>query len=152
MSDKHRSPWGAYPSLALWLVGLALLGLPAWSLIWRISQHETLDTSDPAFLAGCAVAVLAPLFFLAAVRAIKKELLEAGWEFWVVSFVAMLGPCLFLALRITNESAKRLAPISFGFIMAAFGAGLFSWAANTVIQRRAEQSRKREKKQTRKRK
>ena len=152
MSDKHRSPWGPYHRLALWLVGLALLGLPAWSLIWRISQHEMLDASDPTFLAGCVIAVVVPFSFLAAVRAIKKELLEAGWEFWVVSFVAMLGPCLFLALRITTESSKRLAPISFGFIMAAFGSGLFSWAANTVIQRRIEQRQKREKKQTRKRK
>lgn len=151
MSDKHRTPWGTYQVSALWLVGLALLGVPAWSLIWRISQHETLDASDPTFLVGCVLAVVAPLSFLAAVRAIRKELLEAGWEFWVVSFVAMLGPCLFLALRITDELAKRLAPISFGFIMSAIGAGLFSWAANTVIQRRAEQNRKREKKQTRKR-
>jgi hypothetical protein len=152
VSDKHKTPWGVYQSSALWLVGLALLGVPAWSLIWRISQRETLDAGDPMFLVGCVLAVLAPLSFLGAVRAIRKELLEAGWEFWVVSFVATLGPCLFLALRITNESAKRLAPISFGFIMAAFGAGLFSWAANTVIQRRAEQNRKREKKQARKQK
>jgi hypothetical protein len=138
--------------MGLWLAGLALLGLPATLLFWRISQGETIEANDPALLAGYALAAIAPPTFLAGVRAIKKELLEAGWEFWIVCFVAALGPCLFLGFRMARESSPRLAPISFGFIAAAFGAGFVTWAANSVIQRRAEQERKREKKRKRKQK
>lgn len=141
-----------YRSAAFWLAGLALLGVPAWLVFWRISQRETLEATDPALLVGCALAVIAPPAFLAAVRAVEKELLEAGWGFWIVSFVAALGPCLFIGSRVVRESAPRLAPISFGVIAAAFGAGLVSWAANSVVQRRAERIRRRKKSRNRKRK
>lgn len=152
MAAISKSSLMPYVRLASWLGGLGLLGIPAWLLIWRIAHREALEATDPVFLAGCVIAVAAPPVFLATVRMVTKELLEAGWEFWIFSFVAALGPCLFFGLRVTRESAPRLAPISFGLIAAALGAGVLSWAANSVIQRRAERNRKREKKQNRKRK
>lgn len=150
MAHASNVRFANYRNAILWLGGLSLLGIPAWLAIWRISHREALEAIDPIVLAGYALMVTAPPAFLVAVRLVKKELLQAGWEFWVVSFCSALAPCLLVGLLITQESAKRLAPISFGFIIAALAAGFVSWAVNSAIQRRAERARRRSKSRKRK--
>jgi len=65
----------------------------------------------------------------------------AGWRFWLVVFVLLAGPCVYLAWTVTEDDTFAPMRVSAGAVLAALGAGVVSWAVNSVLQRRARKRR-----------
>jgi len=70
----------------------------------------------------------------------------AGWRFWGVSFAVILGPLWYGAHAMVKEDTPFLGTVAIALISAAVGAGLITWAVNSVLQyfakkRYAEQRR-----------
>lgn len=76
----------------------------------------------------------------------------AGWFFWGVVFLVVLGPCLYGAWHLVYAEASPLAPLALGFVLAAVAAGLVSWGVNAVLQRRVKKQRQAKRKEAKKRK
>lgn len=76
----------------------------------------------------------------------------AGWLFWTFLFLVLVGPCLWLAWRITYDTANVLVRIGMGVVSAAVGSGVLSSAVNWVLQRRRKKQRLVERKKAKKRK
>lgn len=82
-----------------------------------------------------------------------KRLESVGWQFWMVWFVLFYPPVTYLAWQTAyNDMKTTILPWILGFLGAALGAGLVSWAVNTVLQRRVEKARKEQRKKAKKRK
>ena len=75
----------------------------------------------------------------------------AGWLFWAIVLVLLLGPCLYGAWKITYSGTSWPIRIGIGSVSAAVGAGFVSWAVNAVLQRRLKKQRLSERKKKRKR-
>jgi ABC-type uncharacterized transport system permease subunit len=65
----------------------------------------------------------------------------AGWVFWLIVFVVLAGPCIYGAWHIVYPDTPRAIPIVTGMVLAAVGAGVVSWAVNSVIQRQRKKQR-----------
>lgn len=76
----------------------------------------------------------------------------AGWLFWIVVFVVLIGPLTYLSWNIVYETASRIVPVAMGVVGSAIGAGFISWAVNAAIQFRAKKKRTQERKKARKQK
>jgi TRAP-type C4-dicarboxylate transport system permease small subunit len=76
----------------------------------------------------------------------------AGWTFWLVIFLILVGPSVYGAWKIVYSSASRTVPISAGIVFAAIGAGFISWTVNAVIQRKRKKERIQRRKKARKQK
>ncbi len=76
----------------------------------------------------------------------------AGWLFWSVVFVVLVGPLTYLSWNIVYETASRIVPVGMGVVGAAIGAGFISWAVNALVQFRAKKKRVQERKKARKQK
>lgn len=72
----------------------------------------------------------------------------AGWTFWLVVFGLLAGPCVYLAWTVTEEEALAPLRVGAGAVLAALGAGVVSWAVNSVLQRRARKRRAAQRKKT----
>lgn len=82
----------------------------------------------------------------------SKGIEGAGWVFWTIVFAVSTGPSIWFCWRITYGGVSRLAPIALGVILAAFVAGVVTWAVNGVIQSRLEKKRRAGKKSRKKNK
>lgn len=82
----------------------------------------------------------------------SRRIEGAGWTFWCVAFGIALGPSILLFWRFTYGSVSRMAPFSFGLILAALVAGMITWGTNAAIQSRIEKQRKADRKRARKKK
>ena len=74
----------------------------------------------------------------------------AGWLFWLFIFLLLLWPGIFLASKIIYAIYGRWYPIVMGAVLAAVGAGVVSWAVNSVLQRRQKKLRSQARKKARK--
>ena len=84
----------------------------------------------------------------------KKSSFEfdaAGWPFWTVLFVLLVGPGIYGSLQLVRSGANPMLPVGMGVVSAAIGAGVVSWAVNSVIQWRRKKKRLAERKKARKR-
>ncbi len=76
-----------------------------------------------------------------------KKLDSVGWGFWLICFVLLYGPCWYLGYHYSYDDRRNgLLPWAVGFTLAAFGAGLLSFAVNYVLQTWQERARKRARK------
>ena len=75
----------------------------------------------------------------------------AGWKFWCVVFVLIAIPAIYASFQLVREDTTFLVPVSMGGITAAIGAGLVSWAINSVLQYRAKRRQLTVRKKARKR-
>ena len=85
----------------------------------------------------------------------KKDSFEfdaAGWLFWLIVFVALIGPAIYGCSKIVYARTSAVVPIGMGVVGAAVGAGVVSWAVNAVVQRRRKKKRLAERKKSKKRK
>ena len=64
-----------------------------------------------------------------------------GWIFWLICFVVLMGPCVYLALGASYEGVNPSGPIMLGLLAASMLAGLVSWIANGLLQLRARRTR-----------
>ena len=60
----------------------------------------------------------------------------AGWPFWTVLFVLLLGPCIYGVASLTFKGVGWYIPIIVGVVCASVGAGLIAWGVNSVLQSR----------------
>lgn len=74
----------------------------------------------------------------------------AGWVFWLVLFAVLLAPSMFLGKAVVYEDTAVSTWIGFGIVIAAIGAGIISWAVNSVIQRHRKRQRIVERKKAKK--
>ena len=87
-------------------------------------------------------------------RKAKQEQVEisgVGWVFFVVCFVLLVVPSVILVWVYSYEDKRgSLFPYIVGFVIAALGAGVFSWAVNSVwywvMTKRLKAKRKKPKK------
>jgi hypothetical protein len=82
----------------------------------------------------------------------KSRLDAAGWLFWIVVFLILIGPCIYGAWQIIDPDKNRLYPIGTGVVLAAIASGFVSWAVNAVLLRREKKQRIERRKKVRKRK
>lgn len=76
----------------------------------------------------------------------------AGWLFWTVVSLILLGPAVWFAWQIVDPYVSRFYPVGLGAIMAIVGASLISTGANYLIQKRRKKQRLAERKRAKKRK
>lgn len=76
----------------------------------------------------------------------------AGWLFWSVITLLLLGPAIWLAWKIADPYASRVYPIGVGATGAILGSSFVSMAVNYVVQRRRKKQRLSERKKAKKRK
>ena len=76
----------------------------------------------------------------------------AGWLFWLIVFIVLVGPCIYGTWKVVYSTAPRTVPIIVGLVLAAVGAGVVSWAVNAVIQHRQKKQRIARRKKVRKQK
>lgn len=69
-----------------------------------------------------------------------------GWKFWLVAFVVLIVPGYLALLPITRESTPWYALAAGGVVFAAIGAGVVSWAVNSLLQYRVRKRRHAERK------
>ena len=74
----------------------------------------------------------------------------AGWLFWLIIFLLLLWPGILIASRFIYAVYGRWYPFVTGAILAALGAGVVSWAVNSVLQRRRKRLRTLARKKARK--
>ena len=74
-----------------------------------------------------------------------------GWKFWGVIFVLIAIPAIYGSFQLVREDTTFLVPVSMGGITAAIGAGLVSWATNSVLQYRAKRRQRTVRKKAKKR-
>jgi len=65
----------------------------------------------------------------------------AGWVFWLIVFIVLAGPCVYGAWHVVYPDTPRPVPVVTGMVLAAVGAGVVSWAVNSVIQRQRKKQR-----------
>jgi hypothetical protein len=65
----------------------------------------------------------------------------AGWAFWVILFLVLIGPCIYLGKIVCYDDTSPTVWVGFGIVFSAIGAGLISWAVNSVVQRRRKRQR-----------
>ncbi len=65
----------------------------------------------------------------------------AGWTFWLIAFGVLLGPAVWALWVVKTEEAAWFFPLAMGTVLAALGAGVVTWAVNTVIQGRLKKQR-----------
>lgn len=58
----------------------------------------------------------------------------AGWGFWLIATLLLVGPCVYGAFQLTQSHLSRDIPIGIGVIAAALIGAVVTLAANTVIQ------------------
>ena len=79
-----------------------------------------------------------------------KGIDSVGWIFWLLCFVAFLGPCLYFSWQRAYESVSLIVPLGLGSAIAGIGAGFMSWVVNMALQNRARKRQQMERKQTKK--
>lgn len=69
----------------------------------------------------------------------RKPLIEAaGWGFYGVTFVLLLGPALYLAYTLKYDDTSSMVWIGLGLMGAATLGVIITTIANTIIQARLE--------------
>jgi hypothetical protein len=81
----------------------------------------------------------------------RNEIEAVGWVFFVVTFLILVGPLVYLSWQIVYRTAPWFAPVGMGLFSAAIAAAILSWAVNEVYQRRQRQQRLVARKQAKKR-
>lgn len=75
---------------------------------------------------------------------------SVGWRFWLIVFVVLLIPCLYLAWNVVDDDEAFPIPIGMGTILSGFLAAVVAWVVNMILQSRArrlhEATRKKAKK------
>ncbi len=77
----------------------------------------------------------------------------AGWLFWTIVTLVLLGPCLWVASEIVDPYVwqnEKVYPITIGVVMAIILASFVSTGMNWLIQRRRKRLRLVEKKKSKK--
>lgn len=74
----------------------------------------------------------------------------AGWLFWIVVFVVLLGPGIYGSKLAMYDDTPWVTWVGGGLVVAALGAGMVSWGVNSVVQRRRKRLRIAEKKRAKK--
>lgn len=82
----------------------------------------------------------------------RREFDAAGWLFWTLVFAVLAGPGMYLAFKFTDKGSFILLRLGAGAMIAAVGAGVISWAVNTVLQYRNRKRRVAKRKKAKKRK
>jgi len=65
-----------------------------------------------------------------------KDIESVGWVFWAVVFALLLAPGIWLAYKLTYDTASVLLRLGCGIFLAAIASGLISWLVEEVIHRR----------------
>lgn len=76
----------------------------------------------------------------------------AGWTFWFVVFLVLVGPSWYVFWLIRYTRSHWSSTVILAIVAAAVGAGLISWAVNTLIQYRQKRQRTLQRKKARKNK
>jgi hypothetical protein len=76
----------------------------------------------------------------------------AGWLFWSVVSLALMGPAIWLAWKIVDPYVSRLYPVAIGAIGAFIAASFISTGVNYLVQIRRKKVRLTERKKTKKHK
>jgi len=76
----------------------------------------------------------------------------AGWVFWSIVSLALLGPAVWLAWKVVDPYVSRLYPVGIGAIGAIIGASFISTGVNYLIQLRRKKTRLTERKKAKKHK
>lgn len=72
----------------------------------------------------------------------RKLLLEAaGWGFFGVTFLLLVGPGLYLAYSLKYNDTSAMVWIGIGVLLSATVAAVLTTVANTIIQSRVERIR-----------
>lgn len=66
----------------------------------------------------------------------------AGWGFWSLLFLIMLGPAIYFTFQISYEQTSAFVAVIVGFSIAAFIAGVVTFVVNAILQSRAERIRR----------
>jgi len=74
----------------------------------------------------------------------------AGWIFWTILLVLLVGPSMLLMWRITEDDSHIMLRVGSGVVLAAIGAGAISWAVNGLVQWHYKKRRISDKKRTKK--
>ena len=74
-----------------------------------------------------------------------------GRKFWFVGFVVVAVPAVYASFQLVTERTTPLVPVAMGAIGAAIGAGVVSWAVNSVLQYRTRKRQLAARKKARKR-
>lgn len=76
----------------------------------------------------------------------------AGWVFWLIVSLVLLGPAVWLSWKIVDPYVSRIYPVGIGAIGAIIGASFISTGVNYLIQLRRKKVRLTERKKAKKRK
>lgn len=76
----------------------------------------------------------------------------AGWLFWSVVSLVLLGPAVWLSWKIVDPYASRLYPVAIGAIGAIIVASFISTGVNYLVQLRRKKQRLTERKKSKKHK
>lgn len=74
----------------------------------------------------------------------KNHIDSVGWIFFGVTLAVMLAPCIYLILKMTNDSLSMGARAGTGITGAFFAAGFISWIVNSMLYYRARKREERE--------
>lgn len=66
----------------------------------------------------------------------------AGWGFWSIVFLILLGPSIYVSFQISYEQSSMLVIVVVGMSIAAFIAGIVTFIVNMILQSRAERIRR----------
>ena len=83
----------------------------------------------------------------------KVETQGLGWIFYIICFLLLTGPSIFLVWVNTYDVNKGAFPVIGGLVLAGMGAGVITWAVNGVwfaIASRLYQAKQKKSKSTKK--
>ena len=76
----------------------------------------------------------------------------AGWVFWLVTAVVLVAPCTYAAVKLTYGEVSWVVRAGMGLVSASIGAGVFTFAVNSVLQWRVRRQRLAKRKEIKRRK
>lgn len=80
----------------------------------------------------------------------KRRIEGAGWMFWSVSFIVLLGPSIYLAAQVKYSNLTNFGVVLYGFIASAVAASVLTLVVNSVFQFSIARIRKFEKRRAKK--
>ena len=68
----------------------------------------------------------------------QDRLESVGWVFFGVAVAVMLGPCIYVVLKLTHDALTIGMRVATGAVLAFFAAGFISWFVNSMLHSRAQ--------------